>query len=395
MLDRSIWDQVPGNLRLGLVPVLTTALLVQSGAQTATVLSCLSQGALFCNRPANDLSVIDIQGILILINFAVVFWFAYRTLGETVAKGGQISLDVKVIGLGTAFISSFEIYGYALKNAVPERLVFVLPIVFFVFVVPFVLLRRPGSYAPSDDGGDIARQAYSALRLVVAALVVCVAVTLAGSLYYVLLNEGLHFGTATMLKPLVMRDVWVFNPAILGLGWLAALCISLRSDGSKTDVMPLEVTPAGLRTLLIVPGLINAAIAVVMISDSNIANTPVSTSQDLELSFAKAALGVVVTMVFMVAFFASRWTGFGTARGMLVGSVLFLAAGALGGLAAASIRAAFGNTSALGVSVVTHAGGFVIAYFAGLLAWRFVQRSFSDLSLGHEIVFRPSILTES
>ncbi|MGX5830882.1 hypothetical protein [Mesorhizobium sp. 43Arga] len=206
MLGRSLWDRVPGNLRLGLVPVLTTALLVQSGAQTATVLSCLSHGALFCKRPNDDLSVPDIQGVLILVNFAVVFWFAYRALGETVAKAGQISLDVKVIGLGTAFLSSFEIYGYVLKNAVPERLVFVLPIVFFIFIVPFVLLRKAGSDEPSDDDRDVTRQAYSALRVVVAALVVCVAVTLAGSIYYVLLNEGLHFGTAVIFKPLVMRD---------------------------------------------------------------------------------------------------------------------------------------------------------------------------------------------
>ncbi|MDX8501798.1 hypothetical protein RFM99_25710 [Mesorhizobium sp. VK4C] len=395
MLGRSLWDRVPGNLRLGMVPVLTTALLVQSGTQTATVLSCLSQGALFCKRPSGDLSVIDIQGILILVNFAVVFWFAYRALGEAVAKSGQISLDVKVIGLGTAFLSSLEIYGYALKNAVPERLVFVLPIVFFVFVVPFVLLRKAAFGEPSDDDRDVTRQAYSALRLVVVALVVCVAVTLAGSLYYVLLNEGLHFGTAVMFKPLVTREAWVFNPAVLGLGWLAALCISVRSDGSKTNVMTLDVTPAGLTALLIVPLLINAAIAVVMISDGNIASAPALIPQNWQLSLAKAALGFGVTLVFMIAFFASRWAGFGTAGGMFAGAVAFMAAGAVGGLAAASVRAAFGNSSAFGVSVIIHIGGFVLAYFAGLLAWRFVQRSFSDLTMGHQIAFRPSTLTEN
>ncbi|MGX5830881.1 hypothetical protein [Mesorhizobium sp. 43Arga] len=159
--------------------------------------------------------------------------------------------------------------------------------------------------------------------------------------------------------------------------------------------MPLAATPAGLTTLLIVPLLINAAIAVVMINDSSIVSLTAPTSQAWQLSLAKAGLGLVLTLVFMIAFFTSRWAGFGTVRGMLAGAVFFSVAGTLSGLATASVRAAFGNTSAVGVSVVMHTGGFVIAYFVGLLAWRSVRRSFPDLTVDHAIEFRPSTLTES
>ncbi|SIT55837.1 membrane hypothetical protein [Mesorhizobium prunaredense] len=180
MIGHSLWDRVPQKLRLGLVPILTTALLVQAGSQTATLLSCLSRGMPFCDNPSK-LSVTDIQGLLILVNFVVVFWFAYRTLGELVTKPGPISLDVKVIGLGTAFLSRVEIYGYALRNGVPERLVFILPVIFFVFIVPFVLLRDTRASGNIDDPSETARQAYSALRQVVVAFVACAAATVAGS----------------------------------------------------------------------------------------------------------------------------------------------------------------------------------------------------------------------
>lgn len=389
MLGHSLWDRVPKNMRLGLVPILTTALLVQSGTQTATLLSCLSDGTPFCEKSSKDLSVIDIQGLLILVNFAVVFWFAYRALGETLARSGQLSLDVKVIGLGTAALSSLEIYGYALKNGAPERLVFTLPVVFFVFIVPFVLLRKAEFGGDPDDARDTTSQAYSALRQVVVALVICVVATIVGSIYFVLLNEGLHFGTAVLAPPLVAREVWVFNPAILGMGWLPVLCIALKSDGSNADIMPLGMTPAGATSLLTAPLLINAAIAVVLIDDGSMAGVPLSASETWLLVIAKACLGAGLTVAFMAAFFLSKRFGFTTVLGVLVGTAIFAAAGALSGFAVASLRAGLGGIATWGISSAIHAGGFVVAYLAGVAALRWMRGSFSDLTVSDAIGLQP------
>ena len=380
MLGRSLWDRVPKSLRLGLIPILTTALLVQSGSQTATLLSCLSHGTPFCDNPSK-ISVADIQGLLILINFVVVFWFAYRTLGETLAKSGQIGLDAKVIGLGTAFLSGLEIYGYALKNGVPERMVFVLPIIFFVFVVPFVLLRKVQCGEDIDEPRDTTRQAYSALRQVVVALVVCAVATLAGSIYFVLLTEGLHFGTSVFMKPVVIREDWVFNPAVLGMGWMPVLFMTLKSDGSNADVMPLGMTSAGRSWLLIGPLVVNAVIGIVMIGDGSSAGVAMPGYDLWSLWIAKACLAAGLTVVFIAAFYSSKKFGFDTFWGLLAGAAIFAAGGALAGLAAASLRVGFGGTPIWGMSSAIHAGGFLVAYLAGIVALHFVRGSFSDLTL--------------
>ncbi|WP_192355938.1 hypothetical protein [Mesorhizobium mediterraneum] len=373
---------------MGLVPILTTALLVQSGTQTATLLSCLSHGTPFCNDP-NKLSVIDIQGLLILVNFVVVFWFAYRALGESLTKSGQISLDVKVIGLGTAFLSSLEIYGYALKNGVPERLVFALPVIFFVFIVPFVLLRKSRSIEDTDDPRDTTRQAYSSLRHVVVALVACVAATVAGSLYYVLLTEGLHFGAAVFMAPLVGRGAWVFNPAILGMGWIPVLVMTLKSDGSNGDVVPLGMTTAGAGWVLIGPLLINAAIGIVLVADSSILGPAVVGNEIWSMWIAKGSLGAGLTVVFIAAFFSSKRFGFDTFVGLLTGAVIFAAAGAFAGLAAASLLASFGGPAAWRTSAAIQAGGFAIVYLAGVAAFRWMRGTFPDLILSDAIALRP------
>lgn len=388
MFSLSLWDRVPKRLRLGLIPILTTALLVQSGAQTATLLSCLSHGTPFCNDPSK-LSVIDIQGLLILVNFVVVFWFAYRALGDTLAKSGQISLDVKVIGLGTAFLSSLEIYGYALKNGVPERLVFALPVIFFVFIVPFILLRNAQPTEDFDDPRDTTRQAYSSLRQVVIALVVCVVATVAGSVYYVLLTEGLHFGSTVFLAPLVSRGAWVFNPAILGMGWIPVLVMTLRPDGSNADVVPLCTTRAGALWLLIGPLLINAAIGMVLIADSSILGPTVAGNETWSLWLAKAGLGAGLTVIFIAAFFSSKRVGFDTSAGMLTGVAIFAAAGAIAGLAASSLQTRFGGPAAWSTTAAIQAGGFAIAYLAGVLALRWMRGSFPDLILSDAIALPP------
>lgn len=378
MIGHSLWDRVPQKLRLGLVPILTTALFVQAGSQTATLLSCLSRGTPFCDNPSK-LSVTDIQGLLILVNFVVVFWFAYRTLGELVTKPGPISLDVKVIGLGTAFLSSVEIYGYALRNGVPERLVFVLPIIFFVSIVPFVLLRDARAGGNIDDSSETARQAYSALRQVVVAFVACAAATVAGSVYFVLLNEGLHFGHTILIQPLlVAQEAWVFNPAILGMGWIPVLCLALKSDGSNPHVVPLGMTANGVRCLLIAPLLINAAIGIVLIGDGNI--LAATTHASWALWLAKACLGAGLTVVFMAAFFLSKRFGLEVFSGVAAGAAIFAAAGALVGLATAGLRSGFGADASWSTSAVIHAGGFVITFLTGVAALRPMRRTFPDLT---------------
>ncbi|RWF99695.1 hypothetical protein [Mesorhizobium sp.] len=364
---------------------MTTALFIQSGTQTATILSCLPHGDLFCLKPDQDPSVIDIQALLILLNFSVVFWFAYRALGEALQRSGQISLDVKIIGLGTAFLSSLDIYGYALKNHVPERLVFALPVIFFVFVVPFVLMHKVGSGEDPDDGREITSQAYSALRQVVVSLVACVAATIAGSLYSALLNDGLH---------LVTHDVWVFNPAALGMGWLVVLCMSLRSDGSNADIMPLAVTASGFRVLLIAPLLMNAAIAVFMISNDNIAGPVASTSRHWQFVFAKACVGAGLTFAFMAAFFMSRRVGF-RGKSAVSGILSFAAVGALCGLAVAGLRNLFGAMPHWNGLAGLHAAGFVISYLAGVSALHFMRRSFPELTIGEPNTPQPKLEVET
>src|SRR5262245_2122643 len=132
----SLWERIPLNIRLALVPLLTTALFVQSGANVAQSLACLSQGTWFCKSP-NAQSSTDILGLLLLVNFVVAFVFTSRALGSALEAQGRISVDVKAIGLASPILSSVEFCNYALKANAPERIVFVLPILFFMFFVPF------------------------------------------------------------------------------------------------------------------------------------------------------------------------------------------------------------------------------------------------------------------
>jgi hypothetical protein len=175
----------------------------------------------------------DLSGLLILLNFVVILWFGYVALHGAVQKGGEISLNAKLIGLGSAFATCLELYSYALKSGQPEWVVYALAILFYVFFVPFFLTRRLNAPAAGPEDISTAVHALAAYELVVYALVVGAATAFVCSIYFVVLNDGLVLFGYEAVRPVVKlfaqhgrTEFWGINPAVLGIGWLAAVFVS-------------------------------------------------------------------------------------------------------------------------------------------------------------------------
>src|SRR5262249_31208624 len=158
-------------------------------------------------------------------------WFAYQTLSQTVAKGGEISINAKVIGLSAAFVTTLELYSYALKSDQPERLSYALLALFYFFFVPFFFVRNLSSNAPNDtappQGRAIAVHALAAFELIVLAILACAVTVFVCSVYFVVMNDGLSIGGVPLVRSFIQQvlgqtartEFWVVGPGILGAGW--------------------------------------------------------------------------------------------------------------------------------------------------------------------------------
>ena len=138
----------------------------------------------------------------------------------------------------------------------------------------------------------------------------------------------------------------------------------------------------------------NAAIAVFMIGNDNIAGPTASTSQTWPLVSAKACVGAGLTLAFMAAFFMRKWAGF---RGKLAvsGILSFAAVGALCGLAVAGLRNLFGAVPHWDGLAGLQSAGFVVIYLAGVSALHLMRRSFPDLAIGGPNTLQPKLEVES
>jgi hypothetical protein len=185
-----LWRQIPAKTRLDLVPILSTGLLVQAGSSSAELIVRLKDGVPFTSKP-NPASVDDITAILLFVNFAIAFWFGYRTLKDAVANREDVRLDAKVVGLAAAFLTALELYSLALKQARPELLSYGLLVLFYVFVVPYFLVRLLTAAKAESGLEETARQALAGMELVLYALTPSAVVVIVCSLYFSVLNDGL------------------------------------------------------------------------------------------------------------------------------------------------------------------------------------------------------------
>ena len=379
---RSLWGKVPSSVRLELIPLASTAVLVQNGRSTAEALTRLRN--LMFGGDVSSVGLDDLTGLFLLVNFAILLWFAHRTLKEALEKAGEPSLSAKLIGLSTGFLTVTELYSYALKTGHPERLVFAIPVILYVFYAPFFLVRELG--VPSiqaDEQGQkrrVALQASAAFELVLFSVVPGVAAIIAGSAYFGIMNEGVGTLLPAPIGALGQASgtaFWGFSPGILGIAWLPALLgQARRADPGEGEGEGLVagVNGPGRIKLYGASAIMAAVLGAVLIDDASLVpgGKPAAMAS-MSFLLWKASFGVLVLGIFLTCFVCVSMLARGRPWGVtsFVGSAVF----ALGGAAAATVLAALrhmfvdGGSSAVPL-VSLHALGFVVAYLAGLAAVR-------------------------
>ncbi len=387
----SLWNRIPRNVWLETIPIITTALLVSGGAATAEVITRIREGKPF-GESVSPRAVADLSEVLLLVNFVVVLWFGYRALREALSKAGPISLTTKLVGITTAVVTSGELFARAVKSGQPEKLIFCLLVLFYVFVVPFFLLKQsvPLGTSPDaapDDDRQAARQAMAALELVVYAVAPCVAAVLANSLYFVVLNEGVRI-VGRDIVPSVFEGwiprsgriaYWGFNPAFLGIGWLSAILLrgESREGPPETQVVALDRRSRVIVRLAAYGSAV--VIALVLISPDSLSPAPGTAGWRLLL--VKAALGGLILGAFHLAH-QIAWSIDGSGRRssitFLLQALVFAIVGAGVGGAVIGARFALGGTTpSTATLILLHAGGFMLAFVAGRLALSALRRWFT------------------
>lgn len=392
----SLWRQIPLATRIELVPIVSTALLVQAGPTTAELIVRFNHLTAF-RAPVNPASLEDVTGILLLLNFAIVFWFGWCALRDALAKTGDVSVNAKLIGLATAVLTLADLYSYATKGAHPERLAFGLPLLFYAFVVPFFVvrplagLREPTHEATQDR--RVAVHAAGAIELLLSAIVPCVGTVLACSLYFAVLNDGLSMAGAQVIPSLVASvlgqagraEFWGFSPGVLGIGWLPAVLATGTFEQKDPDPVTLGIRGRGTAVLLAGTLAICAVLGICLISDGDLilGAAPPESSAALLLG-AKAVLGIAVPCAFLGAFSLARAVDRRSLERWVaipLQAIGFALAGGVIGLIVSGLRMWLGGTAPFAyVLAAMHAGGFVLAYLAGLMSIRALRKRLPDIS---------------
>ncbi len=159
-----LWSELSASARAELIPIVSTAILVGAGEATPDALVRLAHLTPF-SKENEATAVTDVTGMLMLVNLAVVIWFAYRALEESFDRKAPVTLDAKLVGLGTAFLTSADLISYGVKSQHPEGTVYALLVLLLVFIVPFFLIERRTTGAKPDDEVDVGRHAMAALAL--------------------------------------------------------------------------------------------------------------------------------------------------------------------------------------------------------------------------------------
>ncbi|MCJ2121201.1 hypothetical protein, partial [Methylobacterium sp. J-077] len=383
----SLWGTIPASVRAQLIPILTTLFLVKAGQSTAELVVRAHDGTPFCNAGSgiipptctlNSVAVADVQGVLLLLNLVVVLWFARIGLKEAFEKPGEIKLDVKLVGLGTAFATCLELYDYATKSGFPERIILELLAVLYVFIVPFFLVE--GEQAREGEGAEdrsrrTTAQAVAAFELVIYAVMPCVFAALCCALFYVVLNEGISiFGHSLMRSVIdtVPRHVpgrvefWGFNPAFLGVGWLPAILLcAVRGTSSHA---PSEAVLGFSKKLFLLAATaaIGMLLAVALIANGSLI-PGTGSAASWPLREAKATMAIAILAAFLVAFSVARLTrSLPNVIALPLQIVVFAAMGAAAAGVLAGLRGLFASPAEHVPTLITiHAAGFVVALLGG------------------------------
>lgn len=409
----SLWETIPPAVRTQLVPIFTTLFLVKAGQTTAELLVRLTKGTPFCamgtvaDRAActpSSVAVADVQGVLLLLNFVVILWFARLGLKEALEKPGEIKLDAKLVGLGTAFATALELYDYATKAGVPERIVLALLVFLYVFVVPFFLVegaRAPAEASAETRSRSAAMQAQAAFDLLAYAVIPCVLAALAGGLYFVVLNEGASLLGHPLLsstidtiprRALGRVEFWGFSPGFLGMGWLPAVLLVAVRRCSSVNGGGSSLSAAGKALILGATVVTGMLFAIALIGNDSL--IPLAENHgSWPLRVAKAALAFAILAAFLAAFLGARLTRqLHPALALPLQVATFAAMGAATGGVLAGLRSYFmGSVEQAPTLIALHAGGFVVALLAGRLGLLLVERKIPELRpvLGREPEMPP------
>lgn len=395
---RSLWRRMPRETRLELVPIISTALLVQGGTPTAQFLIRWHEGT--PTKPDPDsFAVTDLLGLFILVNFTILFWFTYRSLHLALQKGGDVVVSSKLVGLAGIALSAGELYSYALKAGRPDHLVYGVLLLFYIFFVPFVLMHAVRDHEATlvgtiDEQKHTLLQARIALESVFYALAVCVVVVLLCSTFFVIMNDGISIAGRQLVeafvdgffKPYGRVEFWGLTPGILGVGWLQAIIITVSYGPTGPGAMAFGLDQRGRVTVLLATAAINVLLALVLIDDQTLVpSAQIAQAYGWEVKAVKALLGLVLTALFLGAFFLARlverransWPRVGIQTGQ---AAIFSLAGATLGGVVVCIRLRFGGyVPGMWHLVWMHAAGFALSYGAALLSVGILRRYLPDI----------------
>lgn len=316
---RSLWEQLPSDLRLALIPIVATALLVEAGQETAELIVRLRDGIASDIPLPNPTPAYDLWGLFIVVNFGIVFWFGYRTLRDTVNSGTEIKLDAQLIGLASAFVTALQVYKYALKTAHPERMFYAGMLMFYAFFVPFVLMRGTWNLIEVENAASerrqIAIQAFLCLELLAFSLVPSISTIIVCSAYFSIFNDGIAVGGITILGSFV-KDVlhhsersefWGFSPAILGIGWFEAVILLAKPMKRSPEVVEFELDRKGKYWVALATVAINLVLGLSLFSPEAVKGTANLLSVEVaKVEIVKGALSIALTAAFFAAVLAAR-----------------------------------------------------------------------------------------
>ena len=275
-----------------------------------------------------------------------------------------------------------DLYSYATKDGHPERLAFGLPLIFYAFALPFLVIRPlTGARAADDEaaqGRRVAEHAAGTIELLLSAIVPCFWTVLVCSLYFPTLNDGVLLArtrfcpsfVASVLGQEGRAEFWGISPGVLGVGWLPAVLATGTFERTEPDPLSLGIRGRGTAVLLAGTLTICVVLSICLVSDADLIlggappRAPAAT-----LLGAKAILGVAFPCAFLAAFAFARAVGrHGLRRWTAIPLQVigFAMAGAVSGLVVSGLRLFLGGTAPFAFVLATmHAGGFVLAYVAG------------------------------
>lgn len=323
----NLWSLIPRTTRWALLPLASSAFLVEAGTQTAQLLVFAFTGT----WPADDSvrSVQDVTACLLAVNLALFVLVLYIRLqdqadGRATEHPSELLIDFFAVVLTVSKLIALSVdYGRA------EIGIYAIYAVTYLVIVPFFGRRFDLSPQATHRPGERLRQPLAeAFRHLGAAVTFSVTALFIGAAWFVLLNNVLALPSHNAGR----AEFWGVNPAALSVG---VLQIALIAGGDAPGRQMRSVGRPGVALYFTVALLMNIAVVQVAIDPGALLLR--HTSASLRGEIAVLALGY--SAFFYSAFYLARWhRSPSTTRTALTFATCFGSFGVLAGGLVCSMR---------------------------------------------------------